>query len=180
MATTHEIVILPDHTISTVQHERRQLYLDINTMDRNSVTLNPPTKNSLGQRWDVVATKDSPEIVRIMNRKNKKFLGLVEGSAKGLQFLPDDSQDNAQKWSLPLNNQGYHTLWNQFIDAEITVEFELAIFPVAAIKRFDGRLGNRKGVENAFAAECTLDVVWHIWGLCGSGYGFSSMARRVG
>jgi hypothetical protein len=113
----NEIVIMPDHIIrSAAQHVREQFFLDIDARDKNFATFNKENEiNTLRQRWDVITTKDFPDIVRIMNRQNKMFVGLSKEYEDVLSFSVIDPDDDAQKWRLvKLDDEEGYALMNQY------------------------------------------------------------------
>jgi hypothetical protein len=100
-----EIMRMPDHNIINV-HSR--LPLDVG--DDNNLYQNRENKGSSQQRWDLIATETS-DIVRIMNRQERKFIGL--GNDNEVCLLNDDMGDTSQEWLLTRERLDQYSLENK-------------------------------------------------------------------
>lgn len=57
-------------------------------------------KDMLSQRWDLIADATSPHVIRIMNRQEKRFIGLKSCLENDVCLLDDEPSDAGQKWIL--------------------------------------------------------------------------------
>lgn len=127
MATKeNEIVIMPNHTISTATRgARRQLFLE-SSGDDEGFALNSESKSSLAQRWDVVATEDFPDVVRVMNRKTKTFLTLTENDISKTFLSNSEPSDKGQQWHLRRNNRGNYSFMSRFLKDDFDIDANFA------------------------------------------------------
>jgi len=93
----HEIMCMPDHKIINVNN-RYALESD----EDGDICTNDDLegKDLLSQRWDLIADATSPDVVRIMNRQEKKFIGLKNDLRNDVCLLNDDPGNTSQKWVL--------------------------------------------------------------------------------
>jgi hypothetical protein len=120
MGKTKEIVIMPNHTINTaIRGARKQFFLE-STGDEG-LALNSESKSNLAQRWDVVATEDFPDTVRIMNRKTRTFLTLTDSDV-GTFLSSSDPKDKGQQWHMQRDNRGNYSFASAFFEDEFDIK----------------------------------------------------------
>jgi hypothetical protein len=132
---------MPDHQIINVNNR-----YTLDSDEDGEIYTNCDLEGSdlSSQRWDLIADVQPSNAVRIMNRQEKKFLGLRPDSATDVCLLNDDPADPSQKWILCRVSDGlrdnYYELEN-LLRKDSHNEYSLLEVPEAKLQA-----GSRVGV----------------------------------